>query len=63
MSVGVGLKVEAVGVASHGKRDGIGDLEGIGHKVIIERGLEDAKRQIEGIKKPTDNAGLGLGDW
>ena len=50
----VEMKREAGGVVSPVQRDWIQYLEGIGHKVIIGRGFEDAKRQILDldVKKP-----------
>jgi hypothetical protein len=57
------MKRESGGVVSPVQKDWIEYLEGIGHRVIIGRGFDDAKRQIEGAKKPTDLVGLGLGDW
>ena len=41
------------GVVSPVQREWIAYLEGIGHRVIIGRGFDDAKAQIEGVKKPT----------
>ena len=49
----VEMKRESGGVVSPVQRDWIAYLESIGHTVIIGRGFEDAKRQIEGVKKPT----------
>ena len=49
----VEMKRATGGTVSPVQRDWIAYLEGIGHSVIIGRGFEDAKRQIEGIKKPT----------
>ncbi len=49
----VELKREKGGVVSPVQRDWIAYLESIGHKVIVGRGFEDAKRQIEDVKKPT----------
>ena len=46
------LKREAGGTVSPVQKDWIAYLEAIGHKVIIGRGFEDAKRQIEDVKKP-----------
>jgi hypothetical protein len=46
----VELKRETGGVVSPVQKDWIAYLEGIGHKVIIGHGFEDAKRQIEMIK-------------
>lgn len=57
------MKRETSGIVSPVQWDWIEYLEGIGHRVIIGRGFDDAKAKVEGIKKPTDNAGLGLGDW
>ena len=50
----VEMKRSTGGVVSPVQRDWIAYLNGIGHQVIIGRGFEDAKRQIEGMKKPTD---------
>jgi hypothetical protein len=47
------MKRETGGVVSPVQRDWIAYLEGIGHHCIVGRGFEDAKRQIEGVKKPT----------
>jgi len=44
------LKRETGGVVSPVQRDWIAYLESIGHRVIVGRGFEDAKRQIETIK-------------
>ena len=49
----VEMKKATGGIVSPAQRDWIAYLEGIGHRVIIGRGFEDAKRQIEGAKKPT----------
>jgi len=46
----VEMKRETGGVVSPVQRDWIAYLEGIGHKVIVGRGFDDAKRQIETIK-------------
>ena len=46
------MKREAGGVVSPVQRDWISYLEGIGHRVIVGRGFEDAKRQILDVKKP-----------
>lgn len=51
--VWVEMKKATGGVVSPIQRDWVAYLEGIGHLVIIGRGFEDAKRQIEGMKKPT----------
>jgi len=48
----VEMKREKGGIVSPVQRDWIQYLEGIGHRVIVGRGFEDAKRQIEGVKKP-----------
>jgi hypothetical protein len=42
------------GVVSPVQKDWIEYLESIGHRVIIGRGFEDAKRQILDVKKPTE---------
>lgn len=52
-SMWVEMKRETGGVVSPVQRDWIAYLEGIGHHCIVGRGFEDAKRQIEGVKKPT----------
>lgn len=44
------MKRETGGVVSPVQRDWIAYLEGIGHRVIVGRGFDDAKRQIETIK-------------
>ena len=49
----VEMKRSTGGTVSPVQRDWIAYLEGIGHRVIIGRGFEDAKRQIESVKKPT----------
>jgi hypothetical protein len=46
------MKKESGGVVSPVQKDWIQYLESIGHRVIIGRGFEDAKSQIEGMKKP-----------
>jgi len=46
----VEMKRETGGIVSPVQKDWIAYLEGIGHRVIIGRGFEDAKRQIETIK-------------
>ena len=51
--VWIEMKRATGGVVSPVQRDWVAYLEGIGHLVIIGRGFEDAKRQIEGMKKPT----------
>jgi hypothetical protein len=48
----VEMKKATGGIVSPAQRDWIAYLEGIGHAVIIGRGFEDAKRQIESVKKP-----------
>jgi hypothetical protein len=48
----VEMKRETGGVVSPVQRDWIVYLEGIGHRVIVGRGFEDAKRQILDVKKP-----------
>jgi hypothetical protein len=44
------MKREAGGIVSPVQRDWIEYLESTGHRVIVGRGFEDAKRQIETIK-------------
>jgi hypothetical protein len=48
------MKRETGGVVSPVQKDWIAYLEGIGHRVIIGRGFEDAKRKILDldVKKP-----------
>jgi hypothetical protein len=46
----VELKRETGGVVSPVQKDWIAYLESIGHRVIVGRGFENAKRQIETIK-------------
>ena len=48
----VEMKREAGGVVSPVQREWISYLESIGHRVIVGRGFEDAKRQILDVKKP-----------
>jgi len=48
----VEMKRAKGGTVSPDQRDWIAYLESIGHQVIIGRGFEDAKRQIEDVKKP-----------
>jgi hypothetical protein len=48
----VELKRETGGIVSPVQRDWIEYLESIGHRVIVVRGFDDAKRQIEDVKKP-----------
>ena len=61
-SLWIEMKRSTGGTVSPVQKDWIAYLEGIGHQVIVGRGFEDAKRQIEGVKKPTGIVGLGLGD-
>jgi hypothetical protein len=51
-SLWVEMKRETGGIVSPVQKDWIEYLEGIGHRVIIGRGFEDAKQQIEDVKKP-----------
>lgn len=51
-SLWVEMKRQTGGVLSPVQKDWIEYLECIGHTVIIGRGFEDAKAQIESIKKP-----------
>jgi hypothetical protein len=48
------MKRETGGIVSPVQKDWIEYLESIGHRVIIGRGFEDAKRQILDVKKPTE---------
>jgi len=50
----VEMKRETGGTVSPEQKDWIAYLESIGHRVIIGRGFEDAKRQVMDIKKPTE---------
>ncbi len=52
-SLWVEMKRESGGVLSPVQKDWIAYLESIGHRVIVGRGFDDAKRQIEDVKKPT----------
>ena len=49
-SLWIEMKRESGGVVSPVQRDWIEYLKSIGHRVIVGRGFEDAKRQIETIK-------------
>jgi len=51
-SLWVEMKRQTGGVVSPVQRDWIEYLQSIGHQVIVGRGFENAKSQIEGIKKP-----------
>jgi hypothetical protein len=51
-SLWVEMKRETGGIVSPVQKDWIEYLEGIGHRVIVGRGFDDAKRQIEDVKKP-----------
>jgi len=46
----VEMKREMGGIVSPVQKDWIAYLEGIGHHVIVGRGFEDARRQIQTIK-------------
>jgi hypothetical protein len=46
------MKRATGGTVSPVQKDWIAYLEGVGHCVIVGRGFEDAKRQIEDAKKP-----------
>lgn len=46
------MKREAGGIVSPVQKDWISYLESIGHRVIVGKGFEDAKRQILDVKKP-----------
>ena len=48
----VEMKKATGGIVSPVQREWIAYLEGIGHRVIIGRGFEDAKAKIESVKKP-----------
>ena len=50
----VEMKKSKGGTVSPEQKDWIAYLESIGHRVIIGRGFEDAKRQVMDIKKPTE---------
>jgi len=49
----VEMKRETGGIVSPVQKDWIEYLQGIGHHVIVGRGFEDAKRQIQMIKPLT----------
>jgi len=51
-SLWIEMKRESGGIVSPVQRDWIAYLESIGHRVIVGHGFEDAKRQIESVKKP-----------
>jgi hypothetical protein len=51
-SLWIEMKRAKGGTVSPEQRDWIAYLEGIGHQVIIGHGFEDAKRQIDDVKKP-----------
>ena len=46
------MKRATGGTVSTVQKDWIAYLEGIGHRVIIGRGFENARAQVEGVKKP-----------
>jgi hypothetical protein len=48
----VEMKKVSGGIVSPAQKGMISYLESIGHHVIIGHGFEDAKRQIEAMKKP-----------
>jgi len=48
----VEMKRQTGGVVSPVQKDWIEYLQSIGHQVIVGRGFEDAKAQIESVKKP-----------
>ena len=48
----VEMKRQSGGVVSPIQRDWIEYLQGIGHRVIVGRGFDDARRQILDVKKP-----------
>jgi hypothetical protein len=62
-SLFIEMKREAGGVVSPVQRDWIAYLEGIGHRVIVGKGFEDAKRQILDVKKPTAEYRVGIEWW
>jgi len=49
-SLWIEMKRESGGIVSPVQSDWIEYLESIGHRVIVGRGFDDAKRQIETIK-------------
>lgn len=51
-SLWVEMKRSSGGVVSPAQRDWIQYLEGISHTVIVGWGFEDAKKQIQDVKKP-----------
>jgi hypothetical protein len=59
----VEMKREKGGVVSPVQKDWIAYLESIGHRVIVGHGFEDARRQIEDVKKPTAEYRVGVEWW
>lgn len=51
-SLWVEMKRQTGGVVSPAQKNWIQYLQSIGHQVIVGHGFEDAKRQIEDVKKP-----------
>jgi hypothetical protein len=51
-SLWIEMKRSTGGVVSPVQKGWIAYLQGVGHQVIIGHGFEDAKAQIEGVKKP-----------
>ena len=49
----VELKRQTGGTVSPAQKDWISYLEGIGHRCIVGRGFDDAKRQIEALETKT----------
>lgn len=52
-SLWVEMKRAKGGTVSPDQRDWIAYLEGIGHRCIVGRGFDDAKRQIEALETKT----------
>ena len=50
----VEMKKLSGGIVSPAQKGMISYLESIGQRVIVGHGFEDAKRQIQAMKKPTD---------
>jgi hypothetical protein len=59
-SLWVEMKKASGGIVSPAQRDWISYLESIGHTVIVGQGFEDAKRQIQDVKKAPVMGLIGL---
>ena len=51
-SLWIEMKRATGGIVSPVQKDWIAYLEGIGHQCIVGKGFDDAKKQIENVKKP-----------